>query len=77
MQQHIIVPESQHPITSRFKFVGALGVVPGLLLMLAAINLNHESLVQTNKVRNVWSQWMLSSEFECFQILVSQQLPQT
>jgi hypothetical protein len=45
MQQHIVIPKSQHPIPSRFKIVGALGVVPGLLLMLAAINLDHESSV--------------------------------
>jgi len=45
--------------------------------MLSTINFDHESLVQTNKVRNVWPQRMLSSEFERFQIPVSQQLPQT
>jgi hypothetical protein len=53
MQQHIIVPKSQHSITSGFKIIGAPGVVPGLLLMLAAINFDHESTVQANEIRNV------------------------
>jgi hypothetical protein len=51
------------------KSFGSFGVIQGLLLMLAAINLDHESPVQADEIGYVWPQRMLSSELEVSQIL--------
>ena len=41
-RKHLIVPESQHLITRRNEFFSAFRVISSLLLMLTAIDFDHE-----------------------------------
>ena len=51
--QDIVIPESQYLVTSRPEIIGPLGVIPGLLQMLAAINFDHEFTVQADEIRDI------------------------
>jgi hypothetical protein len=54
-RQNVIVSESQHSITGRFKIGGTLGVMPRLLLMLTAINLDDYPSFQAYEIGDVWT----------------------
>jgi hypothetical protein len=55
LQQYIVVPESQNSIPGRLEVTGALGVIPDPFLVLAAINLDHKPVFQTDEIRYVWA----------------------
>jgi hypothetical protein len=70
--QNVVIPESQHTKSKRFKMHGALRVIWRLLRMLAPIYFNHKPSVQTHEVRYVRTYRVLPPELEAFEGSVPQ-----
>ena len=74
--QHVIVPEAQHPKTARPEKHISTHVVVGLLSMLAPVQLDDDRSLKTREVADIWSDRVLSAEFEPCQLASAQTLPQ-
>jgi hypothetical protein len=72
--QHLIVPKPEGTKTSLLQSLIANTILLAVL-MLAAINLNNQSLFQAYKVKHKIQEWMLA-EFETRDLSAAQALPQ-
>jgi hypothetical protein len=75
--QHIVVQEADDAIARLRKFSRSLFIIRGLLRVLSAIELYYQSLFHSDKISDVSSQRMLSSEFKFLQAAITQQAPKT
>ena len=72
---HIVVPEPQHAVALGSQEGGARGVIFFLVPMLAAIELNDQSLFRGTEVGNIWPDCVLSTEIESAQLAAAQAGP--
>jgi hypothetical protein len=73
--QHIVVPEAQHPKTTRSEKHVSTGIVVRLLGMLASVQLDDDGSLKAREVADIGSDRMLSAEFEACQLTSAQTLP--
>jgi len=76
IQQHIVVPESQHPIAARRKFIIPTRVIFLLRQMLTAIYLDDELRFHARKIGNVIADRHLSPKAIPRQLSIAQKAPQ-
>ena len=74
-RQHIIVPIAKHTISMLLQDLRADFVCIGLLDMLPTIQLDDQLGFRANEIRDVASDWDLSSEFEPCHLVQSQMPP--
>ena len=74
---NLMVPKPQHPQALLLQPGSSLLVMRLLrrLRMLAAIDLNHQAMLQADKIQDVRTQWMLSAEFGASELAVAQVAP--
>ena len=73
--EYIMVPESQNNEPSRYQHVVSLGIVPRMLRVLAAIQLDNNFSGKTDEVEDVVLVRVLPSELGIVQLLPTQVLP--
>jgi hypothetical protein len=74
--QNIAIGKSQDAVTSRCEMRSACGVVPFLLLMLRAINLDDQSGVVAAEIREIAIDRHLAAELCSVNLSVAQNLPE-
>jgi len=72
---HIIVPDTDHPITERAK--GAIAVpVVAAFRVLAAVELDNQAPLAANEVDEILTDGLLADEFEAAQLPAAKACPQ-
>ncbi len=74
--EHIVVPEAQDSVTSRFEPLGALGIVSFVPGMLPAVYLDDQQSFGTEKVHYIGSDGLLTAEAKPVELLSSYSGPQ-
>ena len=75
LQEDRIVPEAQHAKTLRFKETRSQKIAFDLLRVLAAVQFDHEAVLQAGEVDDVDADTVLSPEFPSAQATTAQVLP--
>jgi hypothetical protein len=76
LQEHLVVPEAQNSVASLLEESAAPLVVALLLQVLAAIDLDHELLLEADEVDNVLTDRMLPAELVIEHLSPTQVFPQ-
>lgn len=73
--QHLVVPEAEHGVAMRFDQLRS-GDIGGVAVMLAAVELHHQSRGAAGEVRDVGADRVLEDELPAVQLPVAQCVPQ-
>jgi hypothetical protein len=74
--QNFMIPKSKHHKSLRSQPIVAFAIVFGLLSVLSAIDFDHDPLLQTHEINNVWTQRMLPTEFVTTELPQAKMAPQ-
>src|SRR6516162_11426537 len=72
---HIIVPDTDHPITERAKYTIAVPIVAAFRV-LASVELDNQAPFAANKVDVILTDWLLADKFEAAQLPAAKTRPQ-
>ena len=76
VRKDLVVPEAKHSVALRFEPSSSCFVVGSLLLMLRAVDLDDQSLLEADEVYDVWAKWLLATELVTEDLPASQTNPQ-
>jgi hypothetical protein len=74
--EHLVIPEAKHSVPLSLEPGCSHGIVGSLVIVLASIDLDDESLLQTDEVHNVSTKRVLAAERASLELSLPQPAPQ-
>jgi len=73
--EHLMIPKSYDSKSLRFQPGAPFGIRGSLSAMLSTIQFDDESCLKADKVNDVWSYWLLSTQFMPVELVQAEVTP--